>query len=98
MSQFDQPWQKLTALARQAPVSDDLRPPLGFSTRVAAQAAALPRPGPWKLLESLAWRGLFAGGACCVAAVAFDFTYGKSELTADTVLEDTVNSMVAELS
>jgi hypothetical protein len=79
MSQFDQQWQKLTALARQAPVENDGVLPLGFATRVAARAAGAPAAGPWFNLERLALRGLLAAGACCAGAVAYNF----SEITSD---------------
>jgi hypothetical protein len=79
MSQFDQQWQKLTALARQAPAENDCAIPLGFATRAAARAVAVSAAGPWLYLERLALRGLLAAGACCAAAVAYNF----SELTSD---------------
>jgi len=73
MKHFDEQWQKLTALARQAP--DDSVPamPLGFATRVTALAAAA-APNPWSVLERFALRGFFAAAACGVAAVAFSFS------------------------
>lgn len=94
MSQFDQQWQKLTALARQVPADRDGALPLGFATRVAARAMAVPATGPWFNLERLALRGLVAAAACCVAAVAYNFEELSSDQTdiyatgtADAVIE-----------
>jgi hypothetical protein len=93
MSQFDQQWQKLTALARQAPADRDVALPPGFATRVAARAMTAPA-GPWFNLERLALRGLLAAAACCVAAVAYNFAELSSDQTdiyatgtADAVVE-----------
>ena len=94
MSQFDQQWQKLTALARQAPVESAHALPPGFATRVTARALGAPASGPWFNLERLALRGLLAAGACCAAAVAYNFSELSSDQTdiyatgtADAVVE-----------
>lgn len=94
MNQFDQQWQKLTALARQAPADRDTALPPGFATRVAARAVATPAPGPWFALERLALRGFIAAAVCGVAAVAYGFPSLTSDQldiyatgTADTVVE-----------
>lgn len=94
MNRFDQQWQKLTALARQAPVERDTALPPGFATRVAARAAAAPVPGPWFALERFALRGFIAAAACGVAAIAYGFPSLASDQidiyatgTADTVVE-----------
>ncbi|HEY0864819.1 MAG TPA: hypothetical protein VGD97_11995 [Lacunisphaera sp.] len=92
MNRFDHQWQKLTALARQAPAAPG-ELPYGFATRVAAQAAALPAT-PWLPLERFALRGLFLAGICSAAAAAFNFstlTTDQADIyatgTADTVIE-----------
>ena len=92
MNRFDHQWQKLTALARQAPAAPG-EPPYGFATRVAAQAAALPAT-PWMPLERFALRGLLAAAVCSVASVAFNFSDFSTEQadvyatgTTDTVVE-----------
>jgi hypothetical protein len=94
MSQFDQQWQKLTALARQAPVDRHCALPPGFVTRVAARAAAAPTSGPWFALERFALRGFFAAAVCGVAAGAYSFPSIASDQvdiyatgTAETVAE-----------
>ena len=79
MNQFDQQWQKLTALARQAPSDRDFMLPPGFATRAAARAAAVPAGGSWFTLERLAIRGFIAAAVCGVAAMA----YGLPSLTSD---------------
>lgn len=94
MSQFDQQWRNLVALARQAPASD-VEAPFGFATRVAAQAALA--PAPWASLERFAVRGLLAASTCCVAAVAFNYFGRSSEAAAESQLEEAVNT-VLELS
>jgi hypothetical protein len=93
MNSFDQQWQKLTALARQAPVAGADAIPPGFATRVAARAAA-PASGPWFIFERLALRGLLAAAVCSVAAVAYNFSILATDATdiyatgtADTVVE-----------
>jgi hypothetical protein len=78
MNRFEHRWQKLTALARQAPADPGAAAPHGFATRVAARAAAQPAT-PWFSLERLALRGLAAAAACCFAAVVYNY----SELSAD---------------
>lgn len=94
MSQFDQQWQKLTALARQAPADRDTALPPGFATRLAARAAAAPASGPWFALERFALRGFIAAAVCGVAAAAYGIPSLASDQTdiyatgtADTVAE-----------
>jgi hypothetical protein len=48
-------------------------------------------------LERFALRGFEAAGACCVAAVAFNF-FGYSAETSIESLEETVNSTSLDLS
>ena len=79
MNRFDHQWQKLTALARQAPTEPVAAAPYGFATRVAARAAALPAGTPWLSLERFALRGLVAAAACSFAAVAFNYTEFPSD-------------------
>lgn len=79
MNRSDHPWQKLTALARQAPADPGAAAPYGFGTRVATQVAALPAGTPWQSFERFALRGLVAAAACCFAAIAYNY----SELSAD---------------
>jgi hypothetical protein len=74
MSQFEHQWQRLTALARQAPADHDAAAPSGFATRVAAHANALPVPNSWSVFERFAWRGLVAAAVCGIVAVAFSFS------------------------
>jgi hypothetical protein len=90
MSQFDHQWQRLTALARQAPADRDSAIPAGFATRVAARASASgPTGGSWSMLERLAWRGFVAAAVCGVAAVAFNFS-GLMPDDSDDVPVDTL--------
>lgn len=97
MSQFDQQWQRLTALARQAPADQDTAMPAGFATRVAAQAAATPVAGPWSTLERFALRGFLAAAACSMAAVAFNYLGSTPDLPEDAGLDETM-SVLLDLS
>lgn len=97
MNRFDQDWQKLVALARQAPREEDADLPPGFATRVAALAAAPTTPAAWAGLERLALRGFMAAAACCVAVVAYSYFDPSANAADDVVLDDTVGE-VLELS
>jgi hypothetical protein len=75
MKDFDTKWQRLTALARQAPETADDSLPYGFATRVAARAMeARSVLVPRLLLERLALRGLLAACVLSLASVAYSFT------------------------
>ena len=95
MSSFDHQWQRLTALARQAPADGDVAIPPGFATRVAAQAETLPTGTPWLSLERFALRGLVVAAVCSVAAVAYNFSSLSSD-QADTYATGTTDT-VAEM-
>ncbi len=95
MNRFDQDWQKLVALARQAPPSADepMLPP-GFATRVAALGVAAPS-APWGGLERFALRGFVAATACCAAAVAYSYFGQSADVSTEAELSDTVTEFVA---
>ncbi len=95
MNRFDQDWQKLVALARQAPPTGDepVLPP-GFATRMAALAAAT-TPTPWGGLERFALRGFVAATACCAAAVAYSYFGHATEVSDESDLADSVTEFVA---
>lgn len=97
MSQFDHQWQKLAALAREAPDDRDITIPYGFATRIAAQAAIPSGTAPWAALERFALRGFVAAAACCVAAVGFNFIGHPGETSLE-VLEETVTNTALDLS
>jgi hypothetical protein len=93
MNSFDRQWQKLTALARSAPVEPGAAP-FGFATRLAALAATAPAAAPWAFFERFALRGLVVAAACGVAAVAFNYSIPPADQTdiyatgtTDTVVE-----------
>lgn len=74
MKDFDQKWQRLTALARTSPAGSDEAAPYGFATRVAAQAWAA-RPGVrGALFEKFALRALMAAVALSLASMAYSYT------------------------
>lgn len=80
MSTFDHHWQKLTALARSAPV-DPTTAPFGFATRVAARAAAAPAESPWAFIEHFALRGLVVAAVFGMASAAFNYSILTSDQT-----------------
>ena len=90
MNQFDQQWQKLTALARQAADNRDVTAPYGFAVRMAAQAAVLPAAAPWVLFERFALRGLMVAAAFGVGAMALSFSSMMSEPADDYAAVDPV--------
>jgi hypothetical protein len=96
MNKFDQQWQKLTTLARQAP-TPDASAPYGFATRMAAAGLAAPAESPWAGFERYALRGLLAAATLCVAAVAFNLSAVLGSHDDEAELDDTV-SQVLDLS
>ena len=91
MNQFDQQWQKLTTLARQAAADTrEVGVPYGFAVRMAAQAVALPPSSPWALSERFALRGLMVAAAFGVGAMAFGFSTIMPEAVDDYAVIDTV--------
>jgi len=95
MNQFEHQWQRLTALARQAPSDSETTIPAGFATRVVARAfASGAAAGPWAVLERLALRGLLAATACCVAAVAFNYFGASPDVPDDGELDETMSVLL----
>lgn len=95
MNRYDQDWQKLVALARQAPAdADETALPPGFATRLAALASQPPAP-PWAGLERLAVRGFVTAAACCAAAVAYSYFGQSPDFTEEASLDDTVAEFLA---
>jgi len=94
MNRFDHHWQKLTALARQAPDERTAAAPPGFATRVAARAALAPADSPWAVFERFALRGLVAAAACGVAAIALNYSSLTAEPTDDYAATDTVSELL----
>jgi hypothetical protein len=95
MNRFDQQWQKLTALARQAPGgARDLAAPPGFATRVAARAATSPVGNAWAVFERFALRGLLVAAACGIVAVALNYSTFTSEPSDDYASTDTVSELL----
>ncbi len=95
MNRFDHHWQKLTALARQAPDEHDTGAPLGFATRVAARAATLQPEGPWAVFGRFALRGLVVEATFGLAALALDYSLPSSSAHSDDYeYTDTVGDML----
>jgi hypothetical protein len=92
MSTFDHQWQKLTALARSAPV-DPATAPFGFATRVATRAATAPAESPWAFIEHFALRGLVVAAVFSMASAAFNYTILTSDQT-DIYATGTADSIV----
>jgi len=94
MNRFDQPWQKLTARARQARDERDLAVPLGFSTRVAALAFSTRSFAPWAAFERFALRGLLVATVLGVGAFAFNYSAGVTEPSDEYAAADTVGELL----
>jgi len=69
-------WQELVDLARTAPRQDegDVKMPLGFATRVVAQAFAPVERGLASLFEPFAFRALSLASLMALAAMAANFS------------------------
>jgi hypothetical protein len=94
MNRFDQHWQKLTALARQAPVDRSAIAPPGFATRIVARAAGLTPLSPWAAFERFALRGLMVAAACGLAAIAFNYYLLPTENADDYAATDAVGEIL----
>ena len=94
MNRFDHQWQKLTALARQAPADRSAIAPPGFATRVVARAAGLPPLSSWAAFEHFALRGLMVAAAFGLAAVAFTYYTLPSEGADDYAATDAVSEIL----
>jgi len=94
MNPYDHQWQKLTALARQAPDDRDTSAPYGFATRVAGRAAALSAGSPSAAFERFALRGLMVAAAFGVAAIAFNYSSFSTEPSDDYAATDTVGDLL----
>jgi len=98
MNPADQHWQKLTALARQAPVDGDVSIPSGFATRVTARALATSGASPWYILERFALRGFVAAAACCAAAVVFGYLDRSADVSDEVAGVDDAVAALLDLS
>ncbi len=94
MSSFDHQWQKLTALARQAPDDRDPAAPPGFATRITARAATAPAGSPWAGFERFALRGFVVAAAFGVAAIALNFVTLNADASDDVASTDTVSELL----
>lgn len=92
MSSFDHQWQKLTALARSAPV-DPASAPFGFAARVVARASSSPADSAWAAFEQFALRGLVIAAVFGVASMALNYSFLSSD-QADIYATGAVNSIV----
>ncbi len=91
MSPSDPRWNRLIALARQAPERDVALPP-GFVTRVVARSASAPALDA--LLERFAVRGFWAALACCAAVTVFNFVERTPESPEEVGLDDPIASVL----
>jgi hypothetical protein len=94
MNRFDQQWQKLTALARQAGDARDTAAPYGFATRVAALAATAPAYNPRALFERFALRGLVVAAVLSMAAIVLSYSTITAESTDAYAATDTVGDLL----
>ena len=90
------PWLKLVAVARRAPVEEYEALPLGFSTRVAALGLAQPRERV-DVLGLWAWRALALALVAMLSSAAATYPTLAGNNTADDDLDDPVAELVAQL-
>lgn len=94
-------WDRLVAAARRAPAGD-LRPveaPVGFATRVVAQAFA--RTGEASLLgllDRFSWRALAVAFGLAVASVGLNFASARQVFLPDTLADQDPVTVVLDLS
>jgi len=67
MDDMDKKLERLTAAARAVAPQDEAEAPLGFATRVVAEAFARPAQSLLRAWETLSWR--FLAAACAVAVL-----------------------------
>jgi len=94
MNRFDQQWQKLIVLARQAGDHRDAAPPFGFAVRIAAQAVVLPAASPWASFERFAMRGLVVAAAFGAGAIIFNYSTLVSDQSDEYAAADTVGDLL----
>jgi len=102
MKRIDEIWMRMVAAARQVPPHRDDAMPVGFSTRVVAQAFTQARASEF-LLERLAMRMM--GVSCLIALFALltYFSVGPasatlSETDAIFQLEDPASLFIGDIS
>ncbi|QYM79882.1 hypothetical protein K0B96_04490 [Horticoccus luteus] len=81
-----QPWWRLTAAARRAPIARDEAMPYGFATRVVARAFADMPVASTSLFTQLSWRAFGVAAALALGFLAVNF----QSLTQQQPIEDTV--------
>jgi len=88
------PWQRLVAAARRAGDPRDDSAPLGFATRIAAQAlSATPRISIGSIFERLSLRALIV--ACLLMLISFAINYSAISHAFEDEID--VNDPVAEV-
>jgi hypothetical protein len=97
MNDFETQWQKLAALARQAPVDPAGAAPLGFAARIVARMESRPLPA-WSVFERFALRGFLAAVSCCVAAMAFHYFNLGAESLDESGLDDVTMTAAIDVS
>lgn len=85
MNPRDEPWQKLVAAARRAPVAVDRSAPPGFSTRVVALALERREQSP-SIFARLSLRAAAVACALAVAAVAINYSAIESTFGSDSAV------------
>ncbi|MBI5382837.1 MAG: hypothetical protein HZA31_13140 [Opitutae bacterium] len=84
------PWDRLTAAARQLPDTRDTSAPYGFATRVAALAMTAPRPSLGIMMERFSFRALGVAVVLMLVSVAANYTALASAFTEETELRDPI--------
>lgn len=92
------PWWRLTAAARQTPLTRDEAAPYGFATRVAARAwtgNALPVSS---LFPQWSWRALGVATVLALATLAVNYEALAQRSVEDTVLSADPVAAVVDLT
>jgi hypothetical protein len=94
---YDQPWARLTAAARRAPLAGDVSAPYGFATRVAAQAFSAER-SLRSLFERFAFRAVAVASLLAVLSVAANYPAITSATPEEQFLPTTEDPVTLLLS
>lgn len=88
MNPAPDPWTRLVASARHAPVGErPIAVPYGFASRVVARAfGAAERPW-WGLVEHLSWRALGLAAGLAIASAALNFAPALQAFQHDLAVE-----------
>lgn len=94
---YNQPWARLTAAARRAPLAGETAAPYGFATRVVAQAFSLERPMR-SLFERFSLRAVAVASLLAVLSVVANYSAINSVTTEEEFSATTEDPVTVLLS